>query len=93
MEPLTLASIVNVINIIILLVLLHLYVRNYNTLKAPFTLGLIVFASFFLLHNLIALSLQFTMSSYYNEDVAGYAILIHILEMLGFATLLYVSRK
>ena len=93
MESITIASVVNIMNVAMLLALLNIYMHNYRTVRSKFTSGLVLFAAFFLLHNLIALFFQLAMTPYYSKEVGGYALLINLLELLGFATLLYISRR
>ena len=49
-------------SVAILVVLLYIYVSNFRALRAPLSLGLIVFAGLFLVENLAAIYFYVTMS-------------------------------
>ena len=54
------------LNLVIALVLAVVYWRNHRTLRSPFTLGLMLFAAFLILHNSIAVSDYWTMMKVYD---------------------------
>ena len=93
METIDLASIVSFLNILLLLTLSFIYVRNYRTIKSKFCLGLMIFAFLFLIQNLIAFYFQVTMMYYYSKEVANIALVLNVLEALGFVALLYITWK
>ncbi|HLQ42302.1 MAG TPA: hypothetical protein VK189_05550 [Thermoplasmata archaeon] len=81
-------------SIAVLLGLLYIYVGNFRGLRSPLSAGLIVFASLFLLENFAAIYFYLAMSNWTGS--ASYAIPMLVLngaELVGFATLLYVSWR
>ena len=93
MEMIDLATIVSGLNVVILLALIYVYAKNYISMRTKFGLGLILFASLLLLHNLAAVFFQVSMIMYYTSEVAGFAFILNVLEALGLAALAYISLK
>ena len=82
-----------VASIALLLGLLYIYVGNYRSLRSPFSIGLIVFATLFLLENLAAMYFYVAMSEWAGAGVAVPMLALNAAELVGFATLLYVSWR
>jgi len=81
-------------SIVILVALLYIYSSNFRTLRAPLSLGLIVFAGLFLLENLAAIYFYVTMSETgLGASVAMPMLALNAVELIGFATLFYVSWR
>lgn len=80
-------------SIAVLVGLLYVYVTNYRHLRSPFSLGLIVFAGLFLLENLAAIYFYVVMSENEGPSVAMPMLALSAAELLGFATLFYVSWR
>ncbi len=81
-------------SIAVLLGLLYIYVGNFRGLRSPLSAGLIVFAALFLVENLAAIYFYLAMSTWTGSG--SYAIPMLVLngaELVGFATLLYVSWR
>ena len=81
-------------SIAVLLGLLYIYVGNFRGLRSPLSAGLIVFAALFLVENLAAIYFYLAMSTWTGSG--NYAIPMLVLngaELVGFATLLYVSWR
>lgn len=76
---------------ILLLALLFVYYRNYKSMKAKFTLGLLVFALLLLVQNLVGMYYRFSMMGFYNPEAAGGVALIRGIEVVALAVLLYIS--
>ena len=93
MDMIDLATMLNGINVILLFVLLSIYVKSYRRMKSKFCIGLVAFAFLFLVRNLVAMYLQLSLHPLYNLKYAcgDYAVIIHLLETLGFGALVYVS--
>jgi hypothetical protein len=85
------SSIVSMVNTIILVVLLAMYANIYRKTGATFTIGLIVFASMLMLHNIIAIYGYFAMAPLYSDDLLPYFAGIHIAELIGLIALLKVT--
>jgi len=78
------------INIVLLVGLIGIWLRTYREIRAPLTLGSIVFATFLLAENTVALWL------YLNPpDMAPLAVevmmILQVLESVGVAALAYVT--
>lgn len=86
-----LSSIVSMLNMAILVVLLTVYDNIYRKTEATFTVGLIVFASMLMLHNVIAVYGYFAMAPLYSDDLLPYFVGIHIAELGGLIALLKVT--
>lgn len=85
------SSIVSMANMAILAALLAMYVNIYNKTKATFTLGLMVFASMLMLHNVIAVYAYFAMAKLYSDQLLPYFVGIHFAELIGLIALLKVT--
>lgn len=86
-----LSSIVSMLNMAILVVLLTVYANIYRKTGATFTVGLIVFASMLMLHNVISVYGYFAMAPLYSDDLLPYFVGIHIAELAGLIALLKVT--
>lgn len=92
MDPLIGANaIVASANIAVLIALLVLYARVYRSSKASFTVGLILFASLLMLHNVIAVYGYFIMEPLYAPALAPYFLAIHVAELGGLLVLLRIT--
>ncbi|TMA06914.1 MAG: hypothetical protein E6J93_00545 [Methanobacteriota archaeon] len=80
-------------SIAVLIGLLYIYVGNYRGLRSPFSAGLIVFAALFLVENLAAMYFYVAMSEWAGAGVAVPMLALNAAELVGFATLLYVSWR
>jgi hypothetical protein len=54
------------LNVLLALVLATVYVRNYRQVKSPFTLGLLLFALFLVVHDGTAVYYFLTMMPFYS---------------------------
>jgi hypothetical protein len=84
-------SIVASANIAVLIALLVLYARVYRSSKASFTVGLILFASLLMLHNVIAVYGYFIMEPLYAPALVPYFLAIHVAELGGLLVLLRIT--
>ena len=92
MDPLIGANaIVASANIAVLIALLVLYARVYRSSKASFTVGLILFASLLMLHNVIAIYGYFIMEPLYAPALVPYFLAIHVAELGGLLVLLRIT--
>lgn len=78
------------INVVLLLGLIGIWVRTYREIRAPLTLGSIVFAVFLLAENAVALSF------YLNPPgmpvlAVEIMMVLQVLETVGIAALAYVT--
>ena len=81
-------------SIAVLLGLLFIYVGNFRGLRSPLSAGLIVFAGLFLVENLAAIYFYVAMSSWTGSGSYAMPMLVlNAAELVGFATLFYVSWR
>ena len=85
------SSIVSALNVAILITLLSVYANIYRKTGAIFTVGLMVFATMLMLHNVIAIYGYFAMAPLYADDLLLYFVGIHIAELAGLIALLKVT--
>jgi len=85
------SSVVSMINTVILVVLLSIYVNIYRKTGATFTIGLVIFATMLMLHNIIAIYAYFAMAPLYSDDLLPFFVGIHIAELAGLIALLKVT--
>lgn len=78
----------------ILVALLYVYGTNFRSLRSPLSLGLIVFAALFLVENLAAMYFYVLLANAeFGAPVAMPMLALNAVELIGFATLLYVSWR
>ena len=81
----------NFISILLLFGLLYVYYKNLKNIKSKFTVGLFIFASLFLLQNIVALYYHLTMMEYYAPNLEKYECFFTLLQTIGFAVLLKIT--
>lgn len=92
MDPLISANaIVASANIAVLIALLVLYAKVYKSSKAKFTIGLMLFVSLLMLHNIIAVYGYFMMESLYASTLIPYFLAIHVAELGGLLVLFRIT--
>ncbi len=86
-------------NIAMTLVLLGIYVGTYRKIRSSFTLGLVLFGSFFVVLNLAILVFwlflfqNVTSAATFVDQASIYMLLVNIGEALALANLLRVTWK
>ena len=92
LDPLISANaIVASANIAVLIALLVLYAKVYKSSKAKFTIGLMLFVSLLMLHNVIAVYGYFMMESLYAPKLIPYFLAIHVAELGGLLVLFRIT--
>ena len=91
MDVITWATIASALNIFLLLSLLVIYIRNYIRIKSKFCLGLIAFATLFLIHNSVAMYFEMNYIQHYTARIAEISLILNVLAALGFSALLYIT--
>jgi hypothetical protein len=92
-----LAAIVAFLNIAMTLILLGVYLGTYRKIRSSFTMGLVLFGSFFVVLNLAIL--VFWLFLYQNaaaplvDQASAYMLLINVGEAFALANLLRVTWK
>jgi len=81
-------------SIVVLAGLLYIYSTNFRTLRAPLSLGLIVFAGLFLVENAAAMYFYVSMAdSGLGATAAMPMLALNFVELVGFSILFYVSWR
>ena len=84
-------TILTVISIILLVGLIYIYIKNLKKIKSGFTVGLFIFASIFLLQNLVSLYYYLTMMDYYAPQVEVHVFIFSLLQSIAFLILLKIT--
>lgn len=84
------ARVAAAVNITLLASLLWVWSRTYREIKAPLTLGSMVFAAFLLAENAVALYFYFTAPAMPTVAVQV-MMLLQVLEMVGIGVFAYVT--
>jgi hypothetical protein len=93
------SAVVAFANIAMTLVLLAVYLGTYGKVKSSFTLGLVLFGSFFVLLNLSILVFwlflfeNVTSAASFVDQASTYMLLVNVGEALALANLLRVTWK
>ncbi len=83
--------VVAVVNVLLAAFMVLLYLRIYSRSKAPFTLGLIVFAGALLLQNGLVAYTCGTMMPLFPDAVAPYLFGIGLFEAAGLAAMAWTT--
>ncbi|MBL7055378.1 hypothetical protein ISS07_00520 [Candidatus Woesearchaeota archaeon] len=87
----TLTMVLTAVCVVLLMLLIGIYSKNLRKIRSPFTLGLLIFASLFLLQNLVSFYFFFTMMDYYVADVAMHVFIQTLLQAIAFSILLVIT--
>lgn len=82
-----------VVNVILLAILISIYVRNLMKMKSNFALGLLIFAGFLLIQNLIGIYLGVEYLGGMTEQFENYAFAINFTETMALLALFWISWK
>lgn len=88
-----LAALFSAVNVLLLLGLLWIYVSNFMKVRAQFTAGLLFFAAFFLVQNLISLYAFLTMFMYYAPGVTWIVLTITVIQTAGLGVILWMALR
>lgn len=81
-------------SIAVLVGLLYVYGTNFRTLRAPLSLGLLIFAALFLVGNLAAMYFYVSWNGTgFGASVAMPMMILNTVQLVGFVTLFYVSWR
>ncbi len=93
-DVLTLAvTVVAVLNVALAAALAGLYARIYARTRAPFTLGLVLFALAFLAQNLLVAYSYGTMMPLFDATLVPYLLAIAVFEALGLLAVLWTASR
>ena len=81
------------VNSILLIGLLWVYYQNYQALKLPEAMGMMVFAFVLLLQNLAGLYFHFSMGEFYIAELASQILILELIETIALAVLSYTAWK
>lgn len=87
------AAVFSFVNVILLIALIGIYVNSLRKIRAEFTFGLLFFAGFFLLQNLIALYSYVAMFMYFASGVAGLVLAVTVAQTAGLSVLLWMGLR
>jgi hypothetical protein len=87
------AAAFSLINTLLLIGLIVTYGNSFRKIKAEFTAGLLFFAGFFLLQNLLSLYSYVAMFMYYASGVGALVLAITVAQTGGSAILLWMSLR
>jgi len=80
---------VSLVDAVLAGVLLAIYAREYSRIRAQFTLGLVMFAAFFLAQNLLAAYGYLVLMVFLPDNVQPIMLAIMLLEALALAVMAY----
>ena len=83
----------SLLNVILLIGLIWIYAGSFRKIRAQFTLGLVFFATLFLVQNLIALYSFLTMFMYYASGVTGIVMAITVVQTAGLSIMLWTGLR
>ena len=84
---------VGVLSVIITASILVLYVRRLTEVRSSFLKGLAAISGVFLAESLISVFSYYRLSQSYSSAVATPLLVIGILDLVGFAVLLWIARQ
>jgi hypothetical protein len=78
-------------NILLLTVIIYLYGSTYLKMRAAYAAGLIFFASFFLIQNVVAVYSYIAMSDFFAPDVIPFVLIMNLAQFIGLLILVKIS--
>ncbi len=90
---LQLSAVVSGVNIAILLGLLMIYARSFRRIQTGFTIGLVFFALFLLVHNGLGVFSYVFMDGYFDSSIAPFMLSLSSAEMVGLSILLGTTLR
>jgi len=82
-----------ILNMGLLSVLIFIYVKNLTKVKSSITQGLLIFAMFLLIQNVMGVYLGFVSMSHMNEPFENYAFFLNFMETVALLSLFWVTWK
>jgi len=87
------AAVLSVANVLLLIGLLVVYGNSFRRVRAEFTLGLLFFASLFLVQNLLAVYSYAAMFMYFAAGAGSLVLAITLIQTAGLAVLFWLSLR
>ena len=81
------------LNVVLVSGLLYVYTRNLKKFKSMFTFGLLLFASLFLIQELVSFYFYFTMMPLYAQGLENHVFIFTLLQSVAFLILNYITWK
>lgn len=75
------------VNLVLVAVVAFVYARNYKEVRSSFTLGLLLFSAFLLLHNGLILYHLLTMMSVYAQLGEVFLLVENVVQLVALAAL------
>lgn len=82
---------INLMNLALFGFLVLTFIKIYKTSKASFSLGLILFWGFLMIHSLISVYLYIAMSNFFADLLIPYLIAISLTELVGVGIFLKIT--
>jgi hypothetical protein len=86
-------TIISTLNIALLILLLSVFLDIYRKTKSPFTIGLIIFATAFLVKDLTSSPLVISLSGFRAYGLGPFEFIPGLFEFFALTVLLYLSIK
>lgn len=81
------------LNSALLAILIFIYARNLTKIRSNFTAGLLIFAGFLLVQNLVGMYFGVGAMEHMNEPFENYAFAINLTETIALVALFWVTWK
>jgi hypothetical protein len=81
------------INVLLILSLLYVYINNLKQAKSVYTVGLVLFAVLFLLHNSVCLYSLLTMTPHYVDGMEWYQLTFAGLQTIAFSIMTWITWR
>jgi hypothetical protein len=85
--------VVGIIVIVILSIILSIYVKSYREIKSKFTKGLILFATLFILQEILMVLFTISNFGFRAERGGGPFLVLEIIKCIAFGMLLKITRE
>lgn len=89
----TLEIVLSLLNAVLGLVLAAVYARNHRDVRSPFTLGLLLFSAFVVLHSAVSVYADVTMMASASAQVAAWRLVESVVEAFGLAALCWATLR
>lgn len=86
-------TIITGINAALLIALVVMYAKNLAKIKSKLLVGLMVFATVFLIQNLVSLYYYVTMMAYYVPEVEIHIFILTLLQTIAFSIMLWINME
>lgn len=73
--------------------LLYIYAKNYRHIKSHYNIGLMIFASLFLIDNIISLHQAIFSWPFDDALVISHMLLQDVIDLIGLSALLFITWK